>query len=91
MLSRMSISTLEQVQSGYYMFFQLLYPLIHNHLASYLIFLLILLSAAYAVWKAIRNKKRRVFSRFLLGAVGLFLLSYIIWFIVFHFYTFQNL
>jgi len=91
MLLGMSISTIEQAQSSYYMLFQMIYPLIHSHFASYLIFLLILLGATYTVWKGIRNRKRSTFSRILLGLWGLFLVSYIVWFVVFHFYTFQNL
>jgi hypothetical protein len=87
----MSVSNIEQVQSGYYTLFQVLYPLIHNHFASYIIFLLILLAATYAVWKGIRNRKRSTVSRIVLGLFGLFLLSYLVWFIVFHFYTFQSL
>ena len=87
----MSVSTLEQVQSGYYTLFQTLYPLIHNHLASYIIFLLIMLSAAYGAWKGLSSKKRAPMSRILFGLLWLFLLTYIVWFIVFHFYTFQSL
>lgn len=87
----MSVSTLEQVQSGYYTLFQILYPLIHNHFASYIIFLLLALSAAYGTWKGLSNKKRAPMPRILFGILFLFLLTYIIWFIVFHFYTFQNL
>jgi hypothetical protein len=87
----MSISTIEQVQSGYYSLFQVLYPLIHNHLASYIIFLLILLGAAYGAWKGLLARKRGPMPRILFGILWLFLATYIVWFIVFHFYTFQSL
>lgn len=86
----MSVSTLEQVQSGYYTLFQILYPIIHNHLASYIIFLLIVLSATYGSWKGLSSRKRAAMPRILFGILFLFLLTYIVWFIVFHFYTFQS-
>lgn len=91
MLHGMSVSTLEQVQSGYYTLFQMIYPVIHSHLASYLIFLLLLLGSLYQLWKSINNKKRSVGSRIVLGLALLFVLSYLLWFVVFHFYTFQEL
>ncbi|RAP33845.1 hypothetical protein DID75_00985 [Candidatus Marinamargulisbacteria bacterium SCGC AG-410-N11] len=67
-----------------------LYPLIHNHFVSYLLFLVILAFLIFQIYKIITKNKKSKFKRYFLLMFQGFLISYMAWYVLVFFHTYKN-
>lgn len=84
------------ILKGYFLqVFQLVYPLIHNHLVSYVLFFVLFAMIGWKNWKHIKKRPK--------GSIGLFVLwviqiafeillgLFLAWFLLDHFPSFMSL
>lgn len=83
-----------QLQSLFLGVFTLFYSIIHTHLMSYIVILVMCLFLLKKTWNSIQNKKKKN-KGLLKKGVSFSLLAFIflftIWFVFFHFHTFRLL
>ena len=82
---------MELIQQFFVDIFIKLYPYLHNHFVSYLLFLIILGVIIKQTFNLIKRSKKSKFRRYVLVSLQCFLISYMAWYVLVFFHTYQNI
>ena len=83
-----------QLQSLFLGVFTLFYSIIHTHLMSYIVILVMCLFLLKKTWNSIQNKKKKnkgLLKKGISFSLLTFIFLFTIWFVFFHFHTFRLL